>query len=76
MAKIKKSEKAEKQNFGKRKTGRHSKAKNKQPKKYGGQGRQRKTICLFALKNFGSHLKISQPKNFGGGLKNLGLDFD
>jgi hypothetical protein len=39
MAKIKKSEKAEKQNFGKRKTGRHSKAKNKQPKKYGGQGR-------------------------------------
>ncbi len=31
--------KVEKQTFGKRKTGRHYKAKNKQPKKYRGQGR-------------------------------------
>lgn len=31
--------KAIKVNFGKRKTGKHSKAKKKQPKKYSGQGR-------------------------------------
>lgn len=39
MAKVKSSTKVEKQTFGKRKGNKHSKAKNKQPKKYRGQGR-------------------------------------
>ncbi len=39
MAKAKVSVKATKVNFGKRKGGKASKAKNKQPKKYNRQGR-------------------------------------
>lgn len=39
MAKAKASITKTKANFGRRKSGKHSKAKNKQPKKHRGQGR-------------------------------------
>jgi hypothetical protein len=38
MAKVKSTTKAEKETFGKRRCGKHSKAKTKQGKKYRGQG--------------------------------------